>query len=322
MVRSDFLTEVRRWFVNPRERRLRSGWRITVAAVAVAVVAVGVFSLATSTIGGQILWNTLATAVLVPVAWLIDRRVIADLGLGGSGWWRNLGFGLLLGVVMTTVVFGLELAAGLITVSGTFVTESTFGLTAPSFWPALAATLAMFLAVGVGEEVVFRGYLFTNLAEGLNGLGPIGPRAAIGVSAVATSAIFGVVHLGNPNATLVSAFNITAVGVFFAATYVATDDLGIPIGIHITWNFSLSAVYGFPVSGISAPATLVDVRQTGDPLVTGGRFGPEAGLVVYVALAVAAVLTWWWVRRYQGELDFRTDVAVPELRGPDRERSD
>jgi len=123
----------------------------------------------------------------------------------------------------------------------------------------------MFVAVGVGEEVFVRGYLLTNIAEGLNGLGPVGPRTAIGTAAALTSALFGVLHLANPNATFISAFNISVVGLFLAWTYIVTADLGIAIGVHITWNLSLSSVYGFPVSGLTTPATILDVSQTGDP---------------------------------------------------------
>jgi hypothetical protein len=214
---------------------------------------------------------------------------------------------------MTTAIFAVELAAGLITVEQLFLSRPGLGIDA-GFPVAFVLTVLMFVAVGVGEEVFVRGYLLTNIAEGLNGLGPVGPRTAIGTAAALTSALFGVLHLANPNATFISAFNISVVGLFLAWTYIVTADLGIAIGVHITWNLSLSSVYGFPVSGLTTPATILDVSQTGDPLVTGGAFGPEAGLVVYLALAVAIGLTWWWVRR-EGALSwFPIGVAVPDLR--------
>lgn len=322
----------RQVFVNGREGRLRAGWRLLAALVALGVVGflaillVGVLQAVASlvapmAVGGmllsalssQILLNVVVAGVLVAVAWWIDVRTLPDLGLGGDRWWANLGFGLVLGVVMTTTVFAAEMAAGLITVEQVFVSRPGLGIDQP-FPVAFALTVLLFVAVGVGEEVLFRGYFMTNLAEGLNGLGPVGPRGALAVAAVLTSAIFGVVHITNPNATLVSALNITVVGCFLAWAYVVTEDLGIAIGVHITWNFSLSSVYGFPVSGLTTPATIIDVRQSGDPLITGGPFGPEAGLVVYLALAVAVALTWWWVRRTGHRSWFPIGVAVPDLR--------
>lgn len=332
------IPEAVRWvFWNAIERRPRAGWRLLLGTVTfvvasiVAALGIGMLSalvLVTSAtlpslFAGQLLSNVVLTVSLVGLAWVADRRTIPDLGLGGRGWWANLAFGLVLGVVMTSAVFLVERAAGLVTVERVFVTRPALGIGAElPFELALPLVIAFFVAVGVGEEVFFRGYLMTNLAEGLNGAGPVGPRGAIGLAAILTSAIFGLVHLGNQSATLVSAFNITVVGLFLAGAYVVTEDLGISIGIHVTWNFSLSSVYGFPVSGITTPATVLDVRQTGDPLVTGGDFGPEAGLVVYLALAVAIASTWLWIRRTEGGVDFPTGVAVPDLRttpDPDRE---
>ncbi|MCU4802025.1 CPBP family intramembrane metalloprotease [Halobacteria archaeon HArc-gm2] len=322
----------RRVFVNGRERRLRAGWRLIAATFILVLASLALFlavdyaqailsfagplvvgGILASTLVAQTASNVLVTGVFVVAAWFVDRRTLPDLGLGGRRWWRNLGFGLLLGVAMTTAVFAVELAAGLITVEQLFLSRPGLGIDQP-FPVAFVLVVLMFVAVGVGEEVLFRGYLLTNIAEGLNGLGPIGPRTALGVAAVLTSAVFGVVHITNPNATLVSAFNITVVGLFLAWTYVVTEDLGIAIGVHITWNLSLSSVYGFPVSGLTTPATILDVRQTGDPLITGGPFGPEAGLVVYLALGVAIGLTWWWVRRGGASDWFPTGVAVPDLR--------
>jgi|AntDeeMetagen285_2_1112576.scaffolds.fasta_scaffold04899_1 hypothetical protein len=322
----------RRVFMNGRERRLRAGWRLVAAVVFLVIVSVAVFmavdaaqtvlsfagplvigGILASTLVAQTASNVLMTGVLVVVAWFVDVRTLPDLGLGGRDWWPNLGFGLLLGLAMTTAIFAVELAAGLITVEQLFLSRPGLGIDA-GFPVAFVLTVLMFVAVGVGEEVFVRGYLLTNIAEGLNGLGPVGPRTAIGTAAALTSALFGVLHLANPNATFISAFNISVVGLFLAWTYIVTADLGIAIGVHITWNLSLSSVYGFPVSGLTTPATILDVSQTGDPLVTGGAFGPEAGLVVYLALAVAIGLTWWWVRR-EGALSwFPIGVAVPDLR--------
>jgi membrane protease YdiL (CAAX protease family) len=324
----------RRVFVNGRERRLRAGWRVITAVVVLALTRVVLTwlteglpallppnALVPSVLFDQTLGNVQITLVLVAVAWYVDRRALPDLGLGGRDWWPNLAFGLALGFVMTTVVFAAELAAGLVAVDGFLVSRPGLGVDA-SFPVALAATALMFVAVGVGEEVLVRGYLMTNVAEGLNGLGPVGPRAALGTAAVLTSVLFGALHYANPAASLLSAFNISVLGLFFAGTYVVTEDLGVPIGIHVTWNFSLSSVYGFPVSGITTPATFLDVRQAGDPLLTGGAFGPEAGLAVYLALAVAIALTWWWVRRTRGPMGFPTGVAVPDLRRSPGPRAD
>ena len=324
--------EVRQVLVNQRERRLRAGWRLLIGLFLfgfVLIVVGGVqavllsIPLATpllvggAALAGSLLFYAVNTGTLVGLSWLLDGRTLPGLGLGGDGWWRNLAFGLALGVAMPTAVFLVELALGFVAVEGTLVTrpDNQFDVVVPALI-AVPGTFLFFIGVGVFEEVLSRGYLFNNIAEGLAGL--IGARGAIATAALVTSAIFGVLHLTNPNATLLSTFNIAVVGLFFAATYVLTNDLGIPIGVHITWNFSLSSLYGFPVSGLTTPATLLSVRQTGPTLLTGGRFGPEGGLILYLALAVGIALTWWWVRRETGTVRFRTEIAEPDLRNPRR----
>ena len=326
--------EVRRALVNPRERRLRAGWRLlvglplllsvlaaaSVGQQALQAVPVAVPLLAgVAVLAGSLLLYGVGTAAIVALSWWLGGRTVAGLGLGGEGWWRNLGFGLGLGVAMTTAIFLVELGLGFVAVDGILVTrpENQFGVALPAL-VAVPGTLLFFVGVGVFEEVLTRGYLFNNVAEGLSGIGPIGKRAAVVIAALLTSGLFGLLHLANPGTTLFSTLNITVVGLFFAATYVATGDLGIPIGIHITWNFSISSLYGFPVSGLATPATVLSVRQTGPELVTGGSFGPEGGLILYLGLAVGLALSWWWVSREKGAVRFRTDSAEPDLRDPPR----
>lgn len=54
------------------------------------------------------------------------------------------------------------------------------------------------------------------------------------------------------------------------------------------------AVFGFPVSGDKEGASLVAIHQLGPPLVTGGAFGPEAGLSGIAAslLGIAVLVAW------------------------------
>lgn len=311
-----------RTVVNTDEHRLRGGWRLVLGLVAfVASLILGgivafvhppsFLAVVPLAVTAQFWANVAMVAAFVGLAIVVDRRRPAGIGLGGPDWWPNLAFGLLLGVAMTTAIVAVELLAGLATVQDTVVTQPFPGSgVTMAFLPAVAATVALFVSVAVAEEVFARGYLMTNLAEATNGLGPIGPRTAVAIAALATSALFGALHLGNPSATPVSTLMITLVGVYFAAAYVLTGDLGVPVGVHFTWNLSLGALYGFPVSGIEMPASVLEVRPTGDPAITGGSFGPEAGLVLLVALAVALGATWLWVRRRSGRVEFRTDVAT------------
>ena len=139
------------------------------------------------------------------------------------------------------MVFLTELVLGWVKVTGAF--ESLVpgrALLARILIPA-----ALFLCVGFYEELIFRGYQLRNAAEGLN-LPGVGPRNAVLLAWVLSSAFFGYLHATNPNATLLSTVNVAVAGLMLGAGYVLTGELAIPIGLHVTWNFFQGAVFGFP----------------------------------------------------------------------------
>jgi hypothetical protein len=261
------------------------------------------------------------TGTLVAGAWLLDRRRLRDLGLSLDwAWWADLAAGLAIGLALPAVVFAVEYALGFVRVVGVVETAASPTLSLPAgTWPPLAFALvtAYFLGVGVVEEVLFRGYLLTNVAEGVRGIGTAGALAA---ATVLTSVLFGLGHGWNPSATPLAVGIISLYGAYLAAGYLLTGRIALPIGVHVTWNLAVASVFGFPVSGLSTPVTLLAVEQSGPPLLTGGAFGPEGGLVALVGLAVGVVALLGWVRWREGELRVHESVAVPDLRPRGKER--
>jgi hypothetical protein len=333
-------------FWNSNQRRLRTLWRligqililIIVALVieaAVGFIAVGMLVAQEGISPDQlsnpqvvqrfIMQNQLlyalstlgiAIASLVGV-WLagrfLDRRPFADFGFHlDRNWWADFGFGLVLGAVLMLLIFLIELAAGWVTVTGTFVTRSPTA----TFLSAILVPLVTFLAVGFYEELLFRGYQLQNLSEGLTWR-VIGPRAAILIATFLSSAAFGIAHASNPNASVFSTFNIFLAGFLLGAGYLLTGELAIPIALHITWNFFQGNVFGFPVSGADfSSATFISIDQGGPDLWTGGAFGPEAGLLGLGAMILGIFLTVLWIRwRYDG-IGLELSLAAP----PERSR--
>lgn len=155
-------------------------------------------------------------------------------------------------------------------------------------WGGLGNWLFLLFAAGISagfiEELLFRGILFRWIEEFA------GSWAALGV----TSALFGLVHIGNANATWFSSLAIAIeAGLMLGGAYMLTRSLWVPIGLHFGWNVTQGLVWDVPVSGNEVDG-LVDARLVGDPLISGGAFGLEASVIALVIAGGAGV---WLVKR-------------------------
>ena len=249
-----------------------------------------------------------ALIAIVIAARTLDKRPFSDTGIYfRREWWIDLGFGLLLGASLMTLVFLVELSAGWITISEFFVTADK----SQPFLVAILFPVLLNLTVGIVEELMFRGYMLLNLAEGFNGPS-ISPRVSVMIAWLLTSAVFGVAHALLPNATLISTINIVLAGIWLGFAYVFTGSLAASIGVHITWNLFQGYVFGFPVSGgRDFATTVIGIQQGGPDLWTGGAFGPEGGLLGLLGFVLGIVLMAAWVRRRNGRLAIHSTIANP-----------
>jgi membrane protease YdiL (CAAX protease family) len=103
---------------------------------------------------------------------------------------------------------------------------------------------------------------------------------------------------------------VTAAGLLLGLGYLFTGRLGISIGLHFSWNFFQGNVFGFPVSGRDFGASFVGISQGGPEVWTGGAFGPEAGLLGFLAYGLGGLLVLLWVRGMYGSVRLVGDIAV------------
>lgn len=239
---------------------------------------------------------------------IFDRRPFSDFGLRiSSDWWKDFWFGTVLGGFLITAIFLFELAAGWVVPVGFLINNGTNW----PFLPAILVPLLLFIIIGFYEELLSRGYQIINLAEGLTGRF-IKPQTAILLASFLSSAVFGIFHAANPNATLVSTLNICLAGLFLAAGYVLTGELAIPIGLHISWNFFQGNVYGFPVSGASfRSATFIQIQQSGPDWLTGGAFGPEGGFLGIISNLLGILLIMLWIKKRTGAIKIQSEISLP-----------
>ncbi|MFD6096201.1 CPBP family intramembrane glutamic endopeptidase [Nocardiopsis flavescens] len=197
----------------------------------------------------------------------IEAREPRELSREGAA--RGLGWGTAAGVGL----FAATIAA--IAVLG------GYRVTGWGSFEAFLAVCGLMCAVAVAEELLLRGVLLRVVEEAA------GTWAALALS----SAVFGALHLVNPNATLWGALAISLeAGLLLGAAYVATRSLWLPIGLHLGWNTAQAGIFGTAVSGSEdAFAGLLTGATSGPTALSGGAFGPE-GSVIAVLLCGAATV--------------------------------
>lgn len=185
---------------------------------------------------------------------LVEQRPVKEFALKGA--LLELLAGLIIGFVLFSIVVGVIALLGGYQVIGTQPVT------------VLAPIIGISIVSGVTEEIMLRAVFF-RIIEGWLGSW---------IALILSAALFGALHLGNPNATAVAGFAIAIeAGVMLAAIYMVTRRLWAAIGLHAAWNFTQGGIYGIAVSGFDAQG-LLRPRITGPDLLTGGEFGAEASL--------------------------------------------
>jgi membrane protease YdiL (CAAX protease family) len=257
---------------------LRLVWTGVLALVLVklmAWIAPSIMGLSNITLGGSVRNAVMTVLVFTLSLWLFEGKRPRDAGLALQRAVPDTLYGFLLGAALLTAIIGILAVTGSYRIVGwATLPEGT------SRALLLGRVLLAFLAVGIFEEVATRGIVFRLLEQS------IGTWLAI----VASALFFGFGHRNNPGATWVSSVAIAIeAGGLLAAAYVATRSLWLPIGLHWAWNLFEGPVWGSLVSGNDV-GVLARATFPGPALMTGGAFGPEAGLpaiVLGAALGVA-----------------------------------
>jgi membrane protease YdiL (CAAX protease family) len=232
----------------------------------------------------------LLLAAYVAFVRLVERRAVGELDPRRAP--AELGLGWLIGAAAFSAVVGVLFALGV------YCVEST------GEWGVLVSAFLASFGSATFEELAFRGVLFRIAEEALGSW----------IALALTAALFGLLHLVNPDATLQGAAAIVLeAGLMLGAAFMLTRRLWLVIGIHAAWNYVQGGIFGISVSGTGARGFL-ESRLQGPEILTGGEFGAE-GSIVAVALGLAVgvvflvlasrrghVVRPFWVRRGRGSV--------------------
>jgi membrane protease YdiL (CAAX protease family) len=217
--------------------------------------------------------------------WLIGFRVLR-LGREQLRWAKphvgvpGLGAGLLLGAAAA----GCALLSAVL-VAGSHWTRDSGGL--GDYVTQVAKNSLVLAPAALSEELMFRGVPLVLLAA------VIGRGTAL---VLVAGLVFALFHTLNPGITPLGMGNIALAGIFLGVAFYAPGGLWTAFGAHLGWNAMLAALDA-PVSGLPFTIPYIDYRA-GEPVwLSGGRFGPEGGLLATVAITAALLITVRWIRR-------------------------
>lgn len=203
---------------------------------------------------------------------LIEKRTFAGMGLRKKGALPAYLKGLVLGLLLFAVAIGFSYFFGAVRFTGVN----------KDFRPLLCVLLFLgYLVQGFSEELLCRGMLMVSTAK----------RAPLWYGLVISAFAFSVLHAANNGFSFFPFLNIFLFGILMGLYMIRGGSIWGAAALHSIWNFAEGVLTSFPVSGTKMPTHLLTfVTEEGKELFHGGLFGPEGGLGVTFALAVAIAL--------------------------------
>lgn len=298
-------------FFNSNEKRLKTGWRIFIFLIIFFSFTTIIFLVKPlfgditkrfflenySLIIVAILSFGATLSVLMSRKWL-DKKSFISLGLK----WniqslKDLVFGFVLSAVMAGLFFTILIYFGLIEFNG--INFNSMNLNGGNNFDfikfmsvmsigSLCLILLEHILVGYWEELVFRGYLFQNMIDGL------GIKTAIIISCL----LYGFIHYANPNATVLSSLILISFGFLRLYGYLSTKMLWLSMGMHIGWNFFQGPIFGFTASGHKKATLLQHTFVSKEQYLTGGEFGPEGSILIIPIIILVLIIMKWYSEKF------------------------
>lgn len=196
-------------------------------------------------------------------------------------WGKKLAPGFLSGVALIGIVFSLELLAGWIKVEGF---ELNLGL--------LISFFIFQLLVAIGEEISFRGYILKNLID------ETGIKTGICLSSFMFAAIHApsFVYYGLDISGGTLAFIVVGLLGAIASIIYLNYGLRSAIAFHFAWNFLQYNIFNLS----ETQQGIMVLSYTNRNLITGGGYGPEAGILGFIIVLSALLM---FIKKYSKSLN-------------------
>lgn len=233
--------------------------------------------------------------VVTKIVLMFRKQSLRSVGLQCDlRWSKQLSLGLILGSIQ--MIFICTLMA--LSTNIKFEFNDNFSINLLMF------SSFAFLCAAVLEELLFRGFIFQRLIDGIG----------FTYAQLLMATIFVLAHLTNPElneATMLWAtIDIGLGAIIWGMAFYYTKSLALPIGLHFSWNWMQGSIFGFNVSGFEQQGLLSPMMADGHNWLTGAGFGPEATVFAVIIDTLLLLLMWRYFSKSPNKLPQSSSVVA------------
>jgi membrane protease YdiL (CAAX protease family) len=215
---------------------------------------------------------------------LIYKRGLRQIGVIPEGCFPAFLHGLGIGAVSMALVFAVFLLSGHAVIVAVNINK-LLSL-------RIIIEFISLVCFAFSEELFARGHFMTALKTTRNKW----------VILLVSSAIFSLLHLINPNMTVLPIVNMFIGGLLLAYMFFKSGKLWLPTGYHVAVNFFFFFIFGMTISGREPEASVLTTQLGANRLLFGGDLGPEGGLILTVVILMGLLYVYFFVKTPDGDV--------------------
>lgn len=226
------------------------------------------------------LYSTAVTSVLTALyCKLFEKRSFKSIGLQKKSFFKHYLIGLLLGGIIICSTVLVDFLVGGIRIDGI---SDGFNGTTLLF---IVIYSIGFMFQGASEEIMFRGFLMTDIAR----------KNKITIAIIISSLIFSLMHIFNPGITIFELISIFLMGVFLSLYIICFDNIWGACAIHSIWNFVQINIFGINTDLLKITDSVFKTTDITD----AGVFHIIDGISGIVFLVIAICLLLLYMKKHE-----------------------
>lgn len=219
------------------------------------------------------LYSTAVTCVLTALyCKLFEKRSFRSIGLQKKNSFKHYLIGLLLGGIIICITITVDFLVGGLKIEGI---SDGFNGTTILF---IVIYFVGFMFQGASEEIMFRGFLMTDIAR----------KNKITIAIITSSLIFSLMHIFNPGITIFELISIFLMGIFLSLYIICFDNIWGACAIHTIWNFVQVNIVGINTDLLKITDSVFktsDITDTGVFHIIDGIIG-----IAFFVIAICLLL--------------------------------